>query len=101
VRKIEGRLIEALLFLTVILFFACAGGQFFVLGDGLSLPPLEGLTGYGCTSTRLLNGTMRASAWADYDEAHIEAVRKNRFPLEFQKANPPPRLGAHDLRTQR
>lgn len=52
------------------------------------LPPLDGITGYGCTSTRLLDGRLRAVAYADYDEEHVEAVRKNHFTIEFQKANP-------------
>lgn len=72
---------------TLLVFWSC-GGEFLLFGDDFPLPPLEGATQYGCISLTLLDRSVRATAWVNYDDAHLEAVRKNHFSLELQKEYP-------------
>ena len=54
----------------------------------LPLPPLEGITHFGCNSFLLANGFARSVAWADYDDEHLEAVRQHHLSLEAEKDFP-------------
>lgn len=66
-----------------------AGGCFLVFGNDVPMPPLEGLTDYGCSSYPLLGrATYRATGWANYDDEHLEAVRQRHFSLEIEKQYP-------------
>jgi hypothetical protein len=65
-----------------------SGGMFLLFGNDFVAPPLDGLTHFGCTSYELNDKSVRSTAWAEYDDAHLEAVRQNHIPLATQKEFP-------------